>query len=512
MVIFNNMAAMSALNETNRSNNKLGKVVKQASSGMRINSAGDDASGYSISEKMRVQLRALSQDIENVQTGHNLVATAEGGIQEIIENLRYLKEKAINAANDHNTDADRELIQKEVNQRIDEINDIASSTTYNGRVLLNGNYREYVPASTTINIDYNFKANTLNDLTKGFSIVGSSCTELSSGTMGFKGIAGNKAYASVSESSSSEPSATLEVDFNSAIDPGGSLSYPSSFDGQGFCMGCAGCKAYINIEFDASRSAADSVVYIDDTGEKASGPHGADQINWSYAYVIGIKDVTDSASLNKAFYDGVIAANDKENSAPEGWDVTVNNLGEGYFGQPWSWTHNTRIAYNALDRKVYLRRDLSAPNWVFYDKGAFHVDVSTTSPEDNMLTIHTGTVANQNIKVAINDMHAKKMGVEPLDVGTQKMADFAINKVDFAIEYALNENTRMGAYQARLRETEENLVVGNENTTAAESVIRDADMARVMMEYAKCNILQQSSQSMLAQANQTPSVILGLLQ
>ena len=70
----------------------------------------------------------------------------------------------------------------------------------------------------------------------------------------------------------------------------------------------------------------------------------------------------------------------------------------------------------------------------------------------------------------------------------------------------------MGAYQARLRETEENLVVGNENTTAAESVIRDADMARVMMEYAKCNILQQSSQSMLAQANQTPSVILGLLQ
>ncbi|MBQ5673515.1 MAG: flagellin, partial [Lachnospiraceae bacterium] len=165
MVIFNNMAAMSALNETNRSNNKLGKVVKQASSGMRINSAGDDASGYSISEKMRVQLRALSQDIENVQTGHNLVATAEGGIQEIIENLRYLKEKAISAANDHNTDADRELIQKEVNQRIDEINDIASSTTYNGRVLLNGNYREYVPASTTINIDYNFKANTLNDLT-----------------------------------------------------------------------------------------------------------------------------------------------------------------------------------------------------------------------------------------------------------------------------------------------------------------------------------------------------------
>ena len=89
MKINNNMSALFTLNELNRNGNKLGKVAKKAASGMRINSAGDDASGYSISEKMRVQLRALSQNIENVQTGRSMMAIAEGGIQEIIENLRY---------------------------------------------------------------------------------------------------------------------------------------------------------------------------------------------------------------------------------------------------------------------------------------------------------------------------------------------------------------------------------------------------------------------------------------
>ena len=133
MKINNNMSALFTLNELNRNGNKLGKVAKKAASGMRINSAGDDASGYSISEKMRVQLRALSQNIENVQTGRSMMAIAEGGIQEIIENLRYIKEKAINAANDTNTDKDRSIIQKEVDQRLNQIDDIAAQTNYNGK-------------------------------------------------------------------------------------------------------------------------------------------------------------------------------------------------------------------------------------------------------------------------------------------------------------------------------------------------------------------------------------------
>ena len=177
MKINNNMSALFTLNELNRNGNKLGKVAKKAASGMRINSAGDDASGYSISEKMRVQLRALSQNIENVQTGRSMMAIAEGGIQEIIENLRYIKEKAINAANDTNTDKDRSIIQKEVDQRLNQIDDIAAQTNYNGKYLLNGDYKQIKPHSQSVIVsdgnDSKIRQNTVTNLLGAFSIVGS---------------------------------------------------------------------------------------------------------------------------------------------------------------------------------------------------------------------------------------------------------------------------------------------------------------------------------------------------
>ena len=109
-------------------------------------------------------------------------------------------------------------------------------------------------------------------------------------------------------------------------------------------------------------------------------------------------------------------------------------------------------------------------------------------------------------------MHTRKLGIDDLQMTTRHKAVNAIGKIDTAIRHALDENTRIGAYQARLQETEANLVIGNENTTAAESVIRDADMAKTMMEYAKSNLLAQGSQSMLAQANQTPQAVINLLQ
>lgn len=502
MVVANNPMATTILNETQRNSlNKKNSLAKLAS-GMKINSAGDDASMYSISEKMRVQIRTLSQDVDNTQTGRSMVAVAEGGIQNIINNLRYLKEKALDAANDHNTDADRAMIQKEVNVRLDEINDIASTTSYNGHFLLNGDYREYKADATAI-IDYTFRANELGELTKGFKVI--TGKEYGSDTMMFEGITGNKSY--------NDGAMKLEVDFSKVSKPpSGGLTYPDSFNKQGFCMGCGACNAYINVTFDATKSANDSVVYIDDTGERAGGPHSSSQINWSYAYVIGIKDATDSASLAKAFYDGVIAANDKEDSCPEGWDVTENRGSEGIFGQVWGWTHNTRITYDGS--KVYLERD-SSPPWVFYDTGAFQVNANNAAGlgfDKPKLIIHTGTKASQNIRLFIEDMHTSAMKIDPLEVGTREKAEMAINAVDKAIEYALNANTRMGAYQARLLETEDNLVIASENTTAAESVIRDADMAQTMMVYTKNNILQQSSQAMLAQANQLPTNVLNLLQ
>ena len=140
VTIMNNNAASMALGEMNKNINKLGKELAKISSGCKINSAQDDASGYAIAQKMRANIRALAQDIQNSQTGTSLLKTALGGIDNIVDDIRNLKCLAIDAANDHNTDADRQTIENEFEQRMAEIDDIAATTNYNGRLLLLGRY------------------------------------------------------------------------------------------------------------------------------------------------------------------------------------------------------------------------------------------------------------------------------------------------------------------------------------------------------------------------------------
>ena len=140
MTIMNNPAAAMTLGELNKNITQVGKQLAKVASGQKINGAADDASGYAVSEKMRVRIRGLDQDIENVKTGRNLLGVAAGGIDSIVEELRNLKELALNAANDHNADTDRATLQKEYEQRNANINDIASTTNYNGKLLLDGRY------------------------------------------------------------------------------------------------------------------------------------------------------------------------------------------------------------------------------------------------------------------------------------------------------------------------------------------------------------------------------------
>ena len=138
ITIMNDASAAMTLGELNKNISQLGKQLKKVSSGQRINSAGDDASGYSVSEKMRVRIRALDQDERNVQNGAALLRTAEGAIQQQIEIMKTIKEKVIDADNDTNTDLDRATIQKEIDQGYRQIEDIARETNYNGKYLLTG--------------------------------------------------------------------------------------------------------------------------------------------------------------------------------------------------------------------------------------------------------------------------------------------------------------------------------------------------------------------------------------
>ena len=141
MTILNNTTAMMTLGELNKNVSRVGKDLKKLSSGMKVNSAGDDASAYAISERMRVQIRGLEQDLMNSQNGRSLLRTAEGAVDSTVSILRTMKAKAIDAANDTNTDIDRATIQKELNQSIDQLDDNAL-VTYNGKYLLTGEYKK----------------------------------------------------------------------------------------------------------------------------------------------------------------------------------------------------------------------------------------------------------------------------------------------------------------------------------------------------------------------------------
>lgn len=148
MVVKNNLQAKNTLNQLEKNEKAKGKNLKSLASGMKINSAGDDASGLSISERMEVQIRGLDQDNDNAQTGANMLKTAEGAVSSTVDILRTLKEKAINAANDTNTDADRATIQKEFDQAIDQIDENANMT-YNGQTLVDGSKEHAVPRPGT---------------------------------------------------------------------------------------------------------------------------------------------------------------------------------------------------------------------------------------------------------------------------------------------------------------------------------------------------------------------------
>jgi len=148
MVVKNNMSAINTLNILNKNTSALSKSLQKVSSGMKINSASDDASGYAISERMRTQIRSLDQDKQNTENGSSMMKLAEGGVSSTVDILKTLKEKVINAANDTNTDSDRQTIQKELDQSIDQINDNAS-VTFNGQYLVDGSHNSAVTQTTT---------------------------------------------------------------------------------------------------------------------------------------------------------------------------------------------------------------------------------------------------------------------------------------------------------------------------------------------------------------------------
>ena len=432
MVVKNNMSAVRTLNTLNQNSSALQKSLTKVSSGMKINSAQDDASGYAISERMRVRIRSLDQANQNSQNDSALMKTAEGAVGNTVEILKALKEKAINAANDSNTDEDRQTIQKEVNQFIDQIDDNAL-VQFNGKYLVDGTKNNVVSSSKTILLNQSLATGTASD---------SNLTALK-----------NRANDDLE---------ILSTD-----------KYTVSWIKNGVTSTTSGTVS-TGVTLASLLTLASGSPYVAGTGTNAT--IGTDKFNAK----VYTPDKTEGVAL-VAYTAGVT-------SQIAGFTISITD-GEG----------NVKKAANAaLDQfKQYQRAE--------------------NQTGDKALTFHVGSEANVAIKVGMGDMRAEALGLKGADgskvsVTTKENANAAINAIENALTKALDQQTTIGAIEARLEYTSSNLVTSSENVQAAESTIRDADMAKEMTNYTKNNVLLQSAQAMLAQANQNSSAVLSLLQ
>ena len=437
MVVKNNMSALSTLNTLNKNTNALSKSLQKVSSGMKINSAADDASGYAISERMRVQIRSLDQANSNAQNGGSMMKVAEGAVSSTVEILKTLKEKAVNAANDTNTDADRQTIQKELDQSIDQINDNAN-VTFNGQYLVDGSKNSKTTVTCTALTNQSLAEDTASDTT----------------------LTGLKARNGDSLNIQSTDTITV-----SWVKDGKTFTASTK-------VGALKLGEALNAMKDGSQALSTDI----------------------------------SLSAGKTSFIAVDGSGNSVYTASGESSISITSKGTGIEGQISGFT------ISITDNTGAVRKSANAALDAFDETLR-----AQNASEDNSINLQIGTKANQTIKVGLTDMKAQALGLQgknndTLQVGNQDQANAAINVLDAAIQKALDQQTTIGAVQSRLEYTQSNLTTASENVTAAESTIRDADMAKEMTEYTKNNVLMQAAQSMLAQANQSSSNVLSLLQ
>lgn len=543
MVVQHNLNAINANNKMNINVAGTKKATEKLSSGYQINRAGDNAAGLAISEKMRSQIRGLSQATKNANDGISLIQTAEGGLNETHSILQRMRELAVQSANGtYQDDTDREAIQLEVDALKSEIDRIASSTEYNGMKLLDGSLGQSTSA-TQFGAKYGSQEAGLNTTIQVESNVAGAIVSLTKGASGKGGENavwsddGLTITVNLVENQSYTDKQIQDLINNAALNKGaGQAAAPAdikfstkngmiTMDGTGKTT--AGTAAGVRA---TNATAVDLKALV---GDATNGLHGSsDQIKItanSYGdtkYVesapakitistdVGAGKENVTVDKDKAFNYGTSGAEvtlhlstgktytnkDIENLLKEaGYDVSVELT-------------DSKATDGDTDGQIYFNVAGGTAAVALAGGAGVGKDGVATTGKGLTFQIGANGVEDQRVTLAVNDMSSSAIGVAKADVSTQDAANAAIDMVDAAVKTVSMQRAGLGALQNRLEYTVNNLTTTNENLTAAESQIRDTDMATEMINYTKNNILQQASQAMLAQANQQPQAILQLLQ
>ncbi len=547
MVVQHNLNAINANNKMNINVSGTKKATEKLSSGYQINRAGDNAAGLAISEKMRSQIRGLSQATKNANDGISLIQTAEGGLNETHSILQRMRELAVQSANGtYQDDTDREAIQLEVDALKSEIDRIASSTEYNGMKLLDGSLGGS-KAVTEFGAKYGAVSTANTDLV-GATITSNIAGVKVTTAYAASGKGGENALWSADGKTLTMNLVAGETYTQKDIDnlianatqskDGGQTQAPSEISiklANGVMTASkAGDTDPTVAGLRATGSNSADVIKL--VGDKMSGAHGSsDQVTFT-ANSYG--KAYDTGMASKITISTDVAAG-KENvevtKAAEPADAATGKkatAAEIKLHLSTGKTYTEKDIENILKEAGYdysvkledtTNTDGDADGKIYFNvKGDAEVDIKDGAgvgkdsvPNNGKgLTFQIGAngVEDQRVTLNVNDMSSSAIGVANSDVSTQDSANAAIDMVDAAVKTVSMQRAGLGALQNRLEYTVNNLTTTNENLTAAESQIRDTDMATEMINYTKNNILQQASQAMLAQANQQPQAILQLLQ
>ena len=548
MRIQHNIMAMNAYRNYTNNTSALSKNLEKLSSGYKINRAGDDAAGLAISEKMRAQITGLNKAQDNAKDGISLIQTAEGALTEVHDMLNRMYELAEQSANGtYENETDRTQLQKEVTQLKSEIDRIAESSNFNGIKLLDGsmeggNLRGDIAVksskvTTSLSTSGNFaaggKAAAAGDTfsytvawkeggvekSKTVSFTASSATEMvaEDGTK-YSLTAG----APTVDEMHNAVMAELKKDssFNAAFDVEKStsaLKFTSKTAGaSGAQITALGATATASSAFATSTADAGAIAAGATVGKDAMQILDLSKVNVVSAATTpateqSIQDAIFEVDGNKFVLVGNTTPDTNLTNVPS--DVTVIKLNGT------SYTANNDAANVAATISRVTGMDFTVATAGDTGAGIAANDILYSGTEklstsDGGLTLQIGDTSESfnQLKVSIDDCHTAALGIDALDIGNQKDAAAALDTIKAAINYVSDVRGGLGANQNRLDHTINNLSVMEENIQDAESSIRDTDVADEMMAYTKNNILIQSAQAMLAQANQVPQGVLQLLQ
>ncbi len=492
LTINTNVSSLNAQRNLARTQGELSTSMERLSSGLRINSAKDDAAGLAISDRMTSQIRGLNQAARNANDGISLAQTAEGAMQESTNILQRMRELSVQAANATNSAADRSALQAEVNQLKTEMNRIAQSTTFNGLRILDGSF-----------VSQQFQVGPNANETIGVSIQSMAADDLGR-------------YAVYATNHTANQGTGSCVAANDGVAPNNTANTIAAQD-----LTITGSKGTTNPPISIAAGA---------TAWKI-----ASQITNAASQTGVTATARTEATLGNLSADGVVTLTlgSGGNTATINASVTQSDLGElATVINDQSGTTGVTATVNA--GKITLTqaegKDIVISDFTNSAGGTIDVTGADNHPEqltsggtdstrvagtiefssqDSYTVSSSVTAANGSI--VDGDQISALEEVTTIDISTVENANKALKIVDAALGKIDAQRGDLGALQNRFESTIANLKNVAENLTAARSRIRDADIAQETSEMTKANILQQAGVSILTQANQTPQLALQLL-